>query len=67
MGFKLFHVFFVFGVAVFSKLALRLLRPLDPRPLRVARTFGHTEQSAYPNVPTMIRVLAGKATSSVVN
>eukprot|EP00435_Cladocopium_sp_Y103_P053240 s468_g17.t1 len=26
-----------------------------------SRTFGHTEQSAYPNVPTMIKVLAGKA------
>lgn len=26
-----------------------------------ARTYGHTEQGAYPNVPTMIKVLTGKA------
>ncbi|CAK8993706.1 E3 ubiquitin-protein ligase HERC2 (HECT domain and RCC1-like domain-containing protein 2) (HECT-type E3 ubiquitin transferase HERC2) [Durusdinium trenchii] len=30
-----------------------------------SRTFGHTEQSAYPNVPTIIKVLAGKAIISV--
>ncbi|CAJ1363488.1 unnamed protein product [Effrenium voratum] len=30
-----------------------------------SRTFGHTEQSAYPNVPTMIKVLTGKAIVSV--
>eukprot|EP00931_Biecheleriopsis_adriatica_P018476 TRINITY_DN12943_c0_g1_i1.p1 TRINITY_DN12943_c0_g1~~TRINITY_DN12943_c0_g1_i1.p1 ORF type:complete len:719 (-),score=181.78 TRINITY_DN12943_c0_g1_i1:57-2213(-) len=30
-----------------------------------SRAFGHTEQGAFPNVPTMIRVLTGKAIVNV--